>query len=279
MNAERERSADYRLRQELARTGRRYLSRSRDRGLLERLSRQPDKLLQRMVNTGQLQPVGAGRYLVVPIGSEELGLYAFTPQAVVNARMAGHPYFISHLSALVEHRLTDLDDPVVHVTVRADRSLRHTRLVVEGVEMVVTTIHKDAAWFGLERVGDDDRSYWRSDLERTLLDAVARPRESGSDETVIRGWARAFRERRVNGVRLVRYARQLGATAVRRTGFWLDQLGERRLANSLTDDIGTSGAVLLSPTGGETTYDFENRWRIKVNIPPTAFRGWIEYGK
>jgi predicted transcriptional regulator of viral defense system len=252
----------------------------RDDEWLRKVSRRPDHALAGLAAKGQLIPVGVGRYVARPLGSDPEAS-TVTIQDAIHAWLSGFEYYVGFHSALSEHGLTDLDDPTTYLAVRGDRQLPKRAGKFADASLHVARVTSRTSWFGKEHVRlDGAGSYWRSDLERTLLDCLERPDLSGSTQVVVRSWARAVKRRLANLSRLSRYAEQLGPAAIRRTGFWLETIGaDERYIERLFNLRTSTGLVILSPRGGDTRGHINRRWRVVVNIPETTYRGWIEYGK
>ena len=230
-----------------------------------------------MLEKGSLISVAPGRYLIAPVGADRIEMAA-SPQAVLDARLSGTRYYIAFHSALSEHGLTDLEDPRLFVVVFGRTDLPGV-LDLAGHKVVVTRITVERKWFGAERaILPAGSTYWRSDIERTLLDALQRPDLSGSTETVVRTWARAMGEDRASIRRLAEYAIRLGPTTVRRTGFWLSAMGHSKDAQALLQYRGSSGLVALDPSGSKSG-STDRVWRVVVNVPSESYLGWIGYGK
>jgi predicted transcriptional regulator of viral defense system len=263
-----------------ARKGYVVLKTDKDRLTLGR-RRDPYRVAHRMAEKGLLLPVGQGRYVIAPEGVTqvtdaapfELALHAHL------VRLGNGQYFISYLSGLIEHRLTDLDSDVVYVASRT----RSQRLGVEGREVVLTEVSSDRKWFGAEAVRVDRLGqYMRATIERTLLDTLDRPRFCGAPEVWVRGWERAIREDRVDLVSLVADAPRLGKSVARRAAFWMDRLGVDGAGDQLLGQAGARRApVLLDPSRSFGDGDWPVDWHygLRLNLPESSIRGWLSYGK
>lgn len=251
----------------------------RDSPWLRTITQRPDGAVRRMVAKGRLVPVGTGRYVARSLAAD-FGDVHLRVQDAVEAWLAGYEYYVGFHTALSEHGLTDLDDPVTYLAVFGQRELPNRLGVLAEVQVQVARTAVHDRWFGTQRVDlGDAGSYRRSDLERTLLDAIERPDLSGSMQTVVRAWARAIQRERVNLRRLCEYATRLGPAAVRRTGYWLEMLGaDQRYVKSLLRRRGTMGPVLLDRRG-DTSGPTDWRWRVRLNVDKESARAWIAYGK
>jgi predicted transcriptional regulator of viral defense system len=145
-------------------------------------------------------------------------------------------------------------------------------------------ITADRKWFGEERLRAQGVAfYYRSDLERTLIDTLDRPDLCGAPDIWVRAWERAFRDERVDMGRLMDYAITIGGNVGARAGFWLRELGHVREARLVFRAVGAplKGPRLLDAS---RSYDGDS-WRrdresgLYLNIPERAITGWLEYGK
>jgi predicted transcriptional regulator of viral defense system len=232
-----------------------------------------------MASKGILFPIGSGSYAVAPDGAR------FIEQAVpfelaLHARLSSFTeYYVSYMTAIIEHGLTDLDSENVYVAVRGSAR----KLEVAGRRVVATQITSERKWFGFERVQVDRQGhYFRADLERTLVDCLDRPRLCGAPEITVRAWERAFRQERIDLDRLTDYAIRLGRSATRRTAFWLAQLGQHDTVERLITHAGVLRAPVLLDSSqfyGDGDWWADRDFGVVVNVPEHAFHGWIAYAK
>lgn len=272
---------DSRILQELSDRGRVYLDLDTDRAWLTDISTDPQRQLVRMRERGVLFPVAAGRYLVRGLGEAEeidevpLGL-------LLAAAFAGREnYYLGYLSALIEHRLVDEHSREVYLAVFGTPPRLKT---LAGRPVHITTLKSKKKQFGQERVRALGRTfYFRSDLERTLLDTLDRPALCHAPETWVRAWSRAFASKELDRPRLVDYALQIGGTLAARCAFWMRELGDVRNARLLLRSI---QAPLTGPRQLNSAHPFDgDDWPrdretgLIINMPMHAIEGWLTYGK
>jgi predicted transcriptional regulator of viral defense system len=263
----------------LAEEQRTTLSVGRDRVLLESLTPAYAMLLSRMAEKGVLISLGVGRYVVSSWAGDSLAQAApFNVLLDATLRPYGD-YYLGFLSALIEHRLTDEDSWEVYVALREDGTFKGKQLRIDERPVIVTRITGVQRWVGLEHVRATRRErYWRSTLERTLVDSLYRPRLSGGIELIAGAWARAARRPDFDPVAVCRYARAVSVAVARRSGFMLSRLDHHDAAVEHLGDLrGQRNRVLLdlSLSYGEEPWSRDTEWGVTVNVPERALTGWL----
>lgn len=255
-----------------------------DRELLSRYSADPYAMVHRMAAKGILLPLASGTYVISPASGAQRLQQATSLPLALDARLSPHgDYFISYFTGLVEHRLTDLDEPTIYVAFRGG-NLRSVEVADRPVRLV--RISAERKWFGSEtlytREGRRGPGYHRASLERVLLDTLDKPKFCGSPEIIVRAWERAMRERKPSLPWLLDHAPRMGYSVVRRLGFWLEQLGEEKRASRLCPQLGNRSVPILldsSKRYGDGDWPVDRKWGVVVNVPRSAVAGWISYGK
>lgn len=272
---------DFRILQALDERGRAFIDLKEDRNWLLEIVSDPPNQLARMKKRGTLASVAAGRYVALPPGRPDDP--AELPLGVLlAAAFAGRQdYYLGYLSALIEHRLIDEHSLDIYLAVFGTLP-RIKELAGRPVHM--TRLDSRRKQFGRERVRAIGRTfYFRSDLERTLLDTLDRPGLCGTPETWVRAWSRALRSDDLDRARLVEHAEDWGGTVAGRCAFWLRELGDVRLARRLLRSIGAplTGPRLLDSARsfGDANWKRDRETGLIVNMPPTALDGWLSYGK
>jgi predicted transcriptional regulator of viral defense system len=120
-----------------------------DEDWLREYSPQPRDMLWRMAQRGALISLGAGRYAIPTIGTRSSDFKAWQP--MLHARLAPHgDYYLAGLSALIEHRLTDISERTAFVVVGfAHRDIQDGRVSVSGRPLRAARTRR--AGRGLER--------------------------------------------------------------------------------------------------------------------------------
>jgi len=270
--------------EEVADRRRRTIRLPEDREWLVELTKQPAKLLSQMAEKQLLYRVERGRYVLAPRGS--FAVEQAAPAELLADLVIAHrsPYYVGFLSALISHRLTDLHSSDIYVAIPAEGKIRVSQQRMPGGVLHFTQF-KGSRWpllgsSEIERVRafkDSKEFWWRSSVERTLIDALNRPELSGGMETVVSAWARARIERRANWLELARIAKRLGSSTQRRVAFLLKLLDVRgsgdwfgfsgRSSNVILDRSRSFQSTNRCPRDPETG--------ILINVPQKTLEGWI----
>ena len=248
---------------------------------LRAYGREPRKLLSEMAERGALLALGGGRYLVVDPGQtliEQAAAWQIALDGVV------HPYgdyYLGFMSAIVEHHLTDLESPTIYVALHR-RSNVDREILIANRPVIFTYVSKPTRWFGVEtvRVSRAER-YQRSDIERTLIDCLDRPRLCGSTEVWVRAWERALRRDEVDVAKICDYAMRLGPSVSRRAGFMLTVGGHGEEARQrLSYVVKPGGSVLLDPSAkARPNAERDTTWGVALNVTRDFIDGMFAYGK
>jgi len=225
------------------------------------------KTLRRLSRAGWLVRLATGRYAIVPLSSGDQA----TPQAnryVIARELLGEtPHYISHDSAMDIHNM--LTRPVMIVVVTTPRRLARREILGVPYRFVYAP---PAALWGCERAWVTP--YERvtvSDLERTILDGLARPDLCAGVGQVATGlWVR---HDDLDWDKLADYALKFGTRAVaQRLGYLLElySLGTPTTVESLQKMVGSSYARLdpLLPASGP----YRARWRLRLNLEPETLQ-------
>ena len=252
----------------------------RDRDWLEELSPNPTALVSRMANRGALIALGGGRYAIPEVGNLSMPIWS----VALDAELAPlGPYYVGFMTALVGHRLVDLDEPEITVAIGFHNTRVERQELIAGRPLRITTMPPRLLEFGLERVhGNRELTYHRSNLERTLIDCHERPRMVGSPEAWVRAWAQAFRSEKVDLKLLLDYSLKVGTSACRRTGALLSLLGHGEAARDVFPARIRRADRTVPLLAGGPTMDHEEvdpYWRVAFNIRRSVVEGWLAYGR
>jgi predicted transcriptional regulator of viral defense system len=245
------------------------------------------RLLSRMNDYKLLYRVERGRYVVAPRATDSLAQAASMEMLVDLVFSSQGDYFLSHLSALIAHRLTDLHSSTAFVSVKSDSNLRGATPRIPGYHL---KIHRFSAsrwpqhFPGDEvekcRIFSDTKEFvWRSSIERTLVDGLMRPDLCAGIETVIGCWAAAL-QREINWASVCAIAKNFGLSATRRTAFLLHTLKLDEVVTEHLADLNTGGKAI--PLISENWFNVsrsdmkrDSQTGVLVNIPEDYLRGWI----
>lgn len=240
-----------------------------------------ERRLNAMVRRGSLASIGKQRWVVLPLGASTIE-QAAPLKTLLAAKFDGRAdWYLGYLSALADHRLTDIDPEDVYVGIRGVRLPTEQHLGARRLIVVQRTRQDD--WRGVERERDGRVFTYRSDIERTLLDTLDQPKRCGPPEVWVRAWDRAMREQRADPVRLTDYAEQRSAAVQARLAFWLRETGHVRQARRVIRAINgpLTGRTLLdaSRAFGDGPWTRDRDTGVVVNLPERAIDGWLEYAK
>jgi predicted transcriptional regulator of viral defense system len=223
-------------------------------------------LLARWRHAGLVDRVARGRYAIRQIGL--LGTRASSEDVAlaVAALLGSEPHRIVYRSALDFYGL--LTRPVRTVQVATPR-----RLAVVGISgRPVEAIFEPAATVG---IGNEPAGHgaFVSDLERTLIDAAARPDLVGGHLPL----AEALSACNPDPKRLTALAEELSASAaLRRIGSLADRLELDGLAGELGPKQPFSADLDLDPELKKLAVAFRDReWRMRWPVAPAALAAEI----
>jgi len=229
------------------------------------------QIVRRLTRSGWLVRLTAGRYAIVPLSSGEEATPQVNRYVIVRELLGETRYYISHESAMDVHNM--LTRPVTTVIVTTARRLAGREILGVPYRFVYAP---PAALWGCEPVWVTP--YERaavSDLEKTILDGLARPDLCAGVSQVATGlW---LRQDEFDWDKMAQYARKLGRRAVaKRLGYLLElyDLGTPSLIGSLQEMVTASYAQLdsLLPDGGP----YLARWRLRINLEPETLQAIIE---
>ena len=118
--------------------------------------------------------------------------------------------------------------------------------------------------FGTEQVWAHDARVVITDLERTLLDGLSRPRFCGDFAEVLHAFEVAME--RVDVKRITEYAIRLGTATAKRLGWILAYCGCTSPEVDLLEEHPTRGYRALDPTGPRKGR-CNARWMVQENLP------------
>lgn len=249
---------------------------------LSEYSDRPKDMMQRMAKRGALVEIGAGRYAIPKVGQPDVAYQEW--QRLIHARLAPHgDYYVGFLTALIEHRLVDLNESAIMAAIGFANSALTDRPVQVG-RRTLHVVHTDKAVFspesGIEVTSDP--MYVRSDLQRTLVDALWSPKLFGSPETWATGWGRAASYDLIDAEKVCRYAMILGGAVPRRIGAMLAMTGhDLEARHHLPSRVRRADRTvdLVSDAQARAGAETDPYWRVRFNVPRDRIEGWLLYGK
>lgn len=220
----------------------------------------PD-LLRRLAQQGWLEPVQRGVFTLapeltaVPLHEHELAMKLAQPAA------------ISHWSALMVHDLTDQLPRTTYIsTVKGavTQSSRHVHCF--DFHFVQFTSER---FFGVETTWSGDSQVQVTDLERTVIDAISRPKYCG--DLAIAQLAVFGAGSRLDLERIVDYALKLDAATCKRLGWHLERYGIDESVLRKLREVPVRGYVRLDPSGPKLG-PCGGKWSIQENVPKGLLR-------
>ena len=219
--------------------------------------------LHRLINAGWLVSSGSGVYAIV---SPEAGSEAIPAanRLVIGRELVGDaPYYFSYDTVLSLHNL--ITRPVPDVKISTPRRLQSRKVLKVKYNFIYS---KPENIWGTEStwVSEGERISV-SDLERTIIDSLARPDLSGGVVEV--ATALQIGAERFDFEKLITYAKRFDNQAViKRLGFLLELLELTTESNidHLQKQISPSYALLDPYLPEEGNY--YSRWKLRINIEP-----------
>ena len=216
-----------------------------------------------LVQRGIATRLKAGLFILVPFELGHERKYLGNPYLVARELAAGHPYFLSHASAMDLHGMVTQPQLVVHVT--TSRAMRGRMIL--GTEFRFVRCKPEHVFGTMSHWVDKTERVVVSDMERTVIDGLKQPQYCGGLSEVAKGfWMRRFD---IEVGRLVDYALRLDIGAViRRLGYLLEVCAIdvpadlERLRSRLTATYHLLDPSL--PSEGKRVA----RWRLRLNVTP-----------
>jgi len=227
-------------------------------------------LLSKLVKRGILSRLKAGLFMIVPIEAEKN--YLENRYVIAGEIMRPNRYYISYASAMAIHGLTT--QPVLNVQISS--SVRKKEMTVADIKFSFYRV-KPSDYFGIEEkwVTKQERASV-SDLERTIVDCLARPELCGGVPEAAKGiW---LAKEKINYVKLLEYTKKIGIKAVaKRLGFILQllELSDKKTLAKLEKYSQSSEAYVLFDPTLKNTGKYIREWRLRVNSNPEELKAAV----
>lgn len=227
-----------------------------------------DLLISKLIKKKWLIRLNRGTYLIVPLSAGEDAEYSENWFVVAKHLIDPAPYYLSHFSALDIHEMTT--NPVL--TVYISTPVRRIEKKIAGATYRFVSTNEDALW-GIEDAWVTSSQRVRvSDLERTIIDCLDRPRLCGGIIEVARGlWSKRSE---IDFDKLGSYVLRLGSKSVaKRLGFLLDtfDIGTPEIRQTIRVLV-TPTYVLLDPTLPRPEGGYDRNWWVQLNLDPEELR-------
>jgi predicted transcriptional regulator of viral defense system len=261
-----ERSAGLRLLDEFASEGGAQFTSADAAAHLGRSPAATGNLLRRLVRDGLLDRVRRGHYAIRQLGTLGTAAAAENVLLAVAAGFAHMPHRVAYRTAL------DQLDLLVHPSRTIQVALaKPTRSETLSGRRLTVVQESDTAL----RIGARQQDgVYISDLERSLLDAAARPELVGG-AAVLAEAIGAAASKGVDAARLTSYARELPwGPALRRIGSIADTLRIVGLAARLEPLTKPASDIDLEP-GHDTSSYRDSRWWVRWDHPPSELQNVV----
>lgn len=218
------------------------------------------KLIQNLIKHGILRQCMRGIYTLdnsllsgPPLSNFEIAHYIVQPSA------------ICCWSAFSLHHLTDQVIRSVYMVSPLHQTMRHTSKYIYQIDhtpIIIIRVHPDN-FFGIEKKWLTEIPIYVTDLERTLIDGLVRPQYCGGFFEVIHAFKEA--EGRIDGQKLVQYAKRYSLAAVKRLGWVLERL---TLYPDLQEDLLSvqTKAIHKLDVTKPLSGPLNKKWKIQENL-------------
>jgi len=216
-----------------------------------------------LVKRGVATRLKPGLFILVPF---ELGWereYLGNPYVVARELAADQKYYISHASAMEIHQMTTQPQLVIYTC--AAKRVRPCTIM--GTEFRFVHCRKNTAFGIIEHWIEKTEKIRVSDIERTVIDGLARPEYCGGISELAKGMA--MRRRDIDTRKLVDYALRLKkGVVIRRLGFLLElfEMAKPSQVARLQKRLTNAYEILdpLLPDEGRHI----SRWKLRLNVSP-----------
>ena len=167
---------------------------------------------------------------------------------------------IAYWSALNSHGLTEQFPNVVFV----QTSKRRGQVVINNLRYNFIKVN-ERKLIGYKEYGFGNHSYHMTDVEKTIVDCFDLPQHGGWYQETIK----AFNNAKMSTIKLVKYCKAIdNISVVKRLGYLCEllQKSEMEYFINYAQDVLTNGYSLFE-IGGENKGDYNNRWKLIINIP------------
>src|ERR1035437_7430893 len=278
---------------ELASAGRLYVQLPEDERMVRKHLRSNERPARRLSDMAARKQAGRGAhgaYVLLPAGGRRLprgGAGRLRQAAARRTPLAAAlenrwRYYLGFASAIVDHGLTDESPGDLYVGVGGTQLPKLGDLAGAPVHLTRVAYDNDdcSGWLGVERKRIRGQTFYaRFGIERTLIDALDRPRLCVRPEMWVRAWERALREGGLDLPLLLDLARRRNRAVCARAALLLREAGRPREARLLIDRPLT-GRVLFDVSNTEAgKWPRDRDTGLLLNVPLQAIDAWLEYGK
>lgn len=217
--------------------------------------------LESMVKQGWLTKLKKGLYARNPM-SHRGKIYMPNWHKVADGLMQARPYYIGFYSALQIHDL--ITQPALKEYIISPVRIQPKKQDIQGVPFEIIYF-KDDRFFGHKKtwINDYDKVYC-SDIEKTIIDCIAKPQYGGGLEGIVKAIDKARDQIKPNV--LVEYTIQFKAQVImKRLGYILDKMKLYPTEQNILQHLITDAYTKLDPSL-KTNGRFHRKWRIEDNV-------------
>jgi predicted transcriptional regulator of viral defense system len=221
------------------------------------------RFIQQLINREVILRLRQGKYFIIPqeIGRESkyIGNWYLVAREIANS----HLYYISHYSAMDLHNM--LTQPLMKIYITSPKQERRKRRTIGNVPFEFIYQKREKIW-GVQEIWITNTEKARvSELERTILDCLSKPKYSGGILEVVKGIG--IQKEKINFSKLLDYIKKFNSNVVaKRMGYILEALriGDANFINELKRYINNK-YYILDPILTKND-SFKNDWKLIANI-------------
>lgn len=225
--------------------------------------------LYRLRNTGRIEGIERGKYLLIPAKAGYGGKWAETPFVIASKIV--EPYYIGFWSALNYWGMTEQVPSVVFVvTTRRKRNLEYGPLKFKFV-----TFSKKR-FFGIVEENVGGEVFRISSMEKTIVDCLLYPQYCGGIDEVIKGIWESQDE--IDFTKMTDYSKEVDVQVVmRRLRYILDMLNIKTKIDNKETSPTPKGLMWLDPNGPKKAIEYSKEYGLIINRTKKELTGWMGY--
>lgn len=225
-------------------------------------------VLHRLEKKGWLQRVERGVYLIIPLEAGPERTWSESP--LVIAPYLIQPAAVAYWSALHYWQMTEQ----IPRTTFVQSTKRKRPVEIQGMRFQFVTV-KEGHFFGILERRLNDKKFYVTDREKTLVDCTDRPDLSGGILQLAQALETGYAE--IEWPKLDAYLKHWqGGTVVKRLGFLVDRLRipipEREPRLTEWQKMISQGISLLEPRAGKSG-PVVTRWGLRINVVALPGKG------
>jgi len=214
-------------------------------------------LVGKLVQKGWLLRIKKGKYLILSLQEKEGVLKNW--YSIAAALAEPHSYYLSHYTAMALHQMTT--QPILSVFIASPK--RIPSRIIFNVRFNYIFCKMEKFWGIEEKWLNKQEKVKVSDLEKTIIDALARPDLCGGISEIAKAiW---IRKNEIDFLKLLKYSKKYGVGAVsKRIGFIMElyQLTSKNIRKQFM--IKDNSFPLFDPTLKKKGY-YSNEWKMFIN--------------